>query len=824
MTLLPDVAESDLAALRQSGWFDAEWYLAQYPDVAQTGMDPGEHYLWIGVKLSRQPGPNAERGARPGALHGGSPVAAGQQVARRALANPFAANPSVVGPVSTNTAWPPPPINDFWPTQTMRDFIIGGYGEPQIHGYWYLCSVMATWRDDQKGFTEGTREVCEIMARLRDLARARAACQTGAIDATVIVPVYNNILDTLLCLATVLETAGAKSFEIIVADDGSNDATGRLIPQIGGNIIYYRQPENLGFLRNCNSSVARGVGRYVVLLNNDTLVLPDWLDALLAPFDLDPKIGLTGSKLVNWDGTLQEAGGIFWDDGSAWNFGRGSDARAPQFSYLKDVDYCSGASIAMPRVLWDELGGFDEHYLPAYCEDSDIAFRVRAAGYRSVYTPFSEVIHHEGRSHGRDVNSGIKAYQVANQAKLVERWGDVLRREHFPNAVNVLRARDRSRDKHHVLVVDHYVPQWDRDAGSRTIYQFLRAMLTLGWQVTFWPDNLHYDATYARWLQAIGVEVIHGPAFAGGFETFLQERSDLYDAVLLSRPHIATKYIEAVRAHTASRVLYYGHDLHFRRMENQRDLGLADAPAPAAIVAMRDLELSVCNRSDLVLYPSEDEARDVAGLVEAGVACKAVPAYCFAPAEIEVAAGQIGPRAARQGRRELLFVGGFAHSPNVDGIVWFVREVLPLLRGQLDLRLRVVGSKAPQEVYDLAAGDVEVLGFVSDERLLELYGEADIVVCPLRYGAGVKGKVVEAMARGLPVVTTDIGTQGLECAARHLFTGNTPPAFAEAVIAACDRDRAGRAARSALETVRVEFSEQSVGAVFAQALAAGRPN
>ncbi len=104
---------------------------------------------------------------------------------------------------------------------------------------------------------------------------------------------------------------------------------------------------------------AAGEGRYVVFLNNDTIVLPGWLDELIAPFAADPAVGMTGSKLINGDGTLQEAGGILWNDGSAWNYGRGSNARLPHFSYSKDVDYISGASIAFPKTLWDELGGFD---------------------------------------------------------------------------------------------------------------------------------------------------------------------------------------------------------------------------------------------------------------------------------------------------------------------------------------------------------------------------------------------------------------------------------------------------------------------------------
>jgi hypothetical protein len=238
--------------------------------------------------------------------------------------------------------------------------------------------------------------------------------------------------------------------------------------------------------------------------------------------------------------------GIYWRDGSAWNFGRGGDVRAPAFNYLKDVDYCSGAAIALPRGVWDALGGFDEHYLPAYCEDADLAFRVRAMGLRCVYQPRAEVVHHEGRSHGRDVAAGVKAYQVANQAKLRERWAGALA-GHYDNAQNVLRARDRSFERPHILVIDHYVPKVDQDAGSRSVFSMIGALVESGWAVTFWPDNLHEDPDYTPLLQAMGVEVMYGPALAGRFGEFWGERADLYDAVLLSRPHVAERYLEVLR-------------------------------------------------------------------------------------------------------------------------------------------------------------------------------------------------------------------------------------------------------------------------------------
>lgn len=785
--VLPDVTEDDKKALQLSALFDEAWYCAEYPDVPLSGMDAAEHYLWIGAKLGRRPSIDAERGALPAAPQG---------------------RPEISGVLRNGQAWPPAPIGDYWPSQTLRDLVIDSYGDDAIGLYWYLCSVMAAWRDDQTGFADSSAEVGLVMGRLQDLARAHKRSEQP--EATIIVPVYNNILDTLLCLVTVLETAGERSFEVIVADDGSSDATARLVPQIGGNVVYYRQPENLGFLRNCNTSVQRGKGRYVVLLNNDTLVMPGWLDKLLAPFAADPSVGLTGSKLLNWDGTLQEAGGIFWEDGSAWNFGRGSDARAPQFCYAKEVDYCSGASIAMPRDLWDELAGFDEYYLPAYCEDSDLAFRVRAAGRRTLFTPFSEVIHHEGRSHGRDTSSGVKAYQVTNQAKLVERWGEVLRRDHYPNAQNVLRARDRSRYKKHVLIIDHYVPQWDQDAGSRTLYQYIKLYQKLDFHVTFWPDNLWYDPVYAPQLQEMGVEVIHGAAFRDGFEAFMADRVGLYDTVFLSRPHVAEKYLRAIRQFTDARVLYYGHDLHFRRMEAQ--LKLTGEGDLASIAATREHELSVCRECDVIFYPDPDEVVAVRSAVGGSRRFEANPVFVYEAEDLAQARAKL-TRIADNTSRQLLFVGGFSHTPNVEGIIWFAKEVMPILRSKLPgVRLKVAGSKPPQSVKDLAGQDLDVLGFVSDEELERLYGEAALAVAPLRFGAGVKGKVIEAMASAVPMATTSIGGQGISAGEQALFLGDSPQALADTIaLAITDRAAATCRATAALDFIERHYSSEALG-------------
>jgi GT2 family glycosyltransferase len=343
--------------------------------------------------------------------------------------------------------------------------------------------------------------------------------------ASIVVPMYDQAAATLRCLHALARSGDACRFELILVDDASGEEAAKELARIAG-LRYLRNASNLGFVDSCNAGAAIARGEFLVFLNNDTEVQPGWLDALLRTFRDFPDTGLAGSMLVYPDGRLQEAGGLVYSDGSAGNYGRFADPAHPAFGFVRETGYCSGAALALPRALFESLGGFAAEFRPGYYEDTDLAMRVRERGLAVRYQPASVVVHHEGLSAGTDTGSGMKAYQEINRGKFVQRWQAVLSSAHPPPprgdegevAMSCLASHGRRR----ILVVDAAVPSPRRDSGSVRMRALMRELVAAGCAVAFTDQFGEYADEDTRALQREGIEAWWEP-WRGGLSHWLRQ-------------------------------------------------------------------------------------------------------------------------------------------------------------------------------------------------------------------------------------------------------------------------------------------------------------
>lgn len=636
---------------------------------------------------------------------------------------------------------------------------------------------------------------------------------------SIVVTAYGRFEETLACLHAIRRSGTAIAYEVILIEDASDEREMARFGTVPG-LRYHANAENLGFLGSANQALALAGGEYVHFLNNDTLVQPGWLDALLRTFTTFHDCGMAGSKLVYPDGRLQEAGGIVWSDADACNHGKGDAADRSPYGYTHEADYVSGASLLLRTEVLRALGGFDGVFAPAYYEDTDLAFRVRQAGWKVYLQPGSVVVHHEGLSHGTDVGVGLKTHQARNRETFLARWRDELERDQMPPGEHVFLAKDRAQRRKSVLFVDRHPPRVEHDAGSRAIWQLLRVLHLQGFSLKFWAHEADGDATYARLLQAHGIELIegHGPE---AFEAWLSTHGAYIDHAVLSRPMIAADYIDALQRHSAAVTVYYGHDIHFQRIDRQFAL-TGESWLHVHARHLQAVEEDLWRKADLVLYPSQEETRHVAGWLQGadageGRGARAETIPLFAYEAVPEVPDRDGSRPGE--RRNIVFVGGFAHAPNEDGVLWFVREVWPRVHhAHPHHRLCLIGSNPTPDVLALAAADVLVTGHLPEHALVDYYHSARVVVAPLRYGAGTKGKVIEAMYHGVPCVTTTTGAQGLGDAAFLRVADNVEGMAADIDALIRDDEVWWEAARASQAYVRERFSVDSVWQVLAKTL------
>lgn len=580
---------------------------------------------------------------------------------------------------------------------------------------------------------------------------------------SIIIPAYGHLAHTIACLRSIAERSPTDTFEVIVVDDASPDDSLASLGQIRG-LRLIRNEKNLGFVGTCNAGAAAARGEFLIFLNNDTQVTAGWSEELLRCFSLRPDCGIAGSRLVYPDGRLQEAGAWVFADASAWNRGRFEARANPRMQYARKVDYVSGASLAIRRELFAQMGGFDTRYSPGYYEDTDIAFAIRAAGMSVWYVPGSVVVHAEGISSAGEGEAGMKRFQAINRDSFARKWGQLLREQ--PAQGTPLRDVERRGYRGTIFVADVATPETSRDSGSLRLVTMMRLLVEDGWHVVFAPDDGRATSDAIRELGSLGIETIARP-WEDGIPSWLAKEGRHLSAAILCRHTVANQYSQLVRRYAPrAKLIFDTVDLHFLREE--RAASSADNGALARQAeATRRQELRLIQQADTTFVVSDFERNLLLTLVP--------DAHVDLLSNIHDTYGRTRGFAER---RDLLFIGGFGHPPNADAMRWMASDILPALRRVIpDVEIFVAGDIPHAEQISLQAAGLRMLGRVPD--LGSLMSSCLASIAPLRFGAGVKGKINMAMSYGLPVIGSSVAVEGMKLTdGVDVLVADTPDEFA----------------------------------------------
>jgi GT2 family glycosyltransferase/glycosyltransferase involved in cell wall biosynthesis len=614
---------------------------------------------------------------------------------------------------------------------------------------------------------------------------------------SVIIPVHGKLAHTLACLRSLARYCPDVPCEILVVDDASPDATAATLAQVKG-LRLLKNASNLGFVGSSNAGAAAAKGEFLLFLNNDTQVTTGWLDALVRCFSERSDCGIAGSRLIYPDGRLQEAGALVFADGSCWNTGRFEARDLSMYRYRRQVDYVSGAALMIRADVFRRVGGFDDRYAPAYYEDADLAFAVRQLGLRTYYEPASTVIHDEGISAGTDLDSGMKRYQRSNQSTFVAKWSAVLATQPPPGTP--LQRAIRWHRRGRVLVVDAMTPEPARDSGSLRLFAILRILDEQGWSVAFLPDDGRATSAEIAALGSLGCETLSKPAISGLPRWLRQHGGDLH-AVIMCRHTVAGQYAGMVRRHAPqARSIFDTVDLHFLREARAADL------AKSAILA-RQAEAS--RRSELALVTDADVTFVVSPHEKALLADLAPSATVELLSNIHDVHGRGSTHAQRS---DLVFIGGYSHPPNRDAIEWMATDILPRLREAMpEIQLHILGDVPVAKQCELVAPGLTFHGRVAD--LAPWLDGCLASLAPLRFGAGVKGKINMAMSYGVPVIATSMAIEGMQLTDKvDVLVADDGAAFVASVVRLkADESLWTDLSDHGLSNVERHFSAQAAG-------------
>lgn len=514
---------------------------------------------------------------------------------------------------------------------------------------------------------------------------------------------------------------------------------------------------------NSKSDSPKINGELVAVVNASSYVQKDWFGYLLEQYRYYDGKCIVGSKIIDKSGSIDHTGYILWSNAEYEKYGNGEFFCEPEYEYVRETDAVSLNGILFNIAYWEAFVNCYEEWQDEFYSSLEFSLQMRVNNLPLVVQPYSLMV----------VDREKDCYKYGSlDVTFYEKWKDYIKKNQYDKAEGLtLSTVSRKFLSCNMFLTDNGVAQFDTNAGHRATYNYIKIFLELGMQILYLPDDFQYLDKYTYLYQQLGIFVVYGQRWKENWRLLLSDYIPQIKYAFLNRPEIAVKYIDILKQNNDMIITHFGHDLHFLRLKREFDITGNEAVYKEA-GKVKQLEYELVNKVDYTGYPSKVEVELLQKEFPSAV-IQYFPLYFF---NKKICSKR------DIGNQGILFVGGFGHPPNIDAACWLVKEIIPILRKRnIWDKVYLVGSRPNDKVLNLQGKDIEVTGYVTDEQLERYYTTCKIAVTPLRFGAGMKGKVLEAMYHGIPLVTTDIGAEGLEGADKVILIGNSAVEIADKI-------------------------------------------
>jgi O-antigen biosynthesis protein len=573
---------------------------------------------------------------------------------------------------------------------------------------------------------------------------------------SIIIPFYNQIDYTRNCLYYLnIHLNNTVAYEIILIDDNSTeDIDFSLI----NGIKVIRNNENVGFLRSINIGIKEAVGEFIYILNNDTEVQKGFLNELLNVFYTFPNVGAVGSKLINANNSLQEAGCVFTKNCEIHQIFNRKKSFYPEVNFIYKVDYCSGCSLLFKKYNDNgKINLFDEQFAPAYFEETDLCFQLKYLQNKDIYyCPFSQVLHYNGVTYNNPKNDlSKKALQKealfkTNLARFKNKWQMQI------DAIKAKTIEERITEIYENKCIVFFVgviPAHDKDSGSNRLKEIIQAYLQLGYLVSIVKNKTFFDKDeYINYYQKQGVNVFYEHKTKIKLEQYIENNFSKASIAWFYNPEVFFEYYTiAEKQLPQAKLVYDMVDIHHLRFKRGLELEPSNKIYKREYERLKHLESFAADKADYVLTISDFDQNYMTQFCDIS--------KIITLSNVHYLKITIDKTLSFEQRNDILFIGS-SHAPNIDALYFLYNEIMPLVWRKIpDIKVNIIGN-VKDCINDIDNPNFLFRGFVPD--IVSYFSSNKLMIAPLRYGAGVKGKIGQAFEYFLPVVTTSIGAEGMQ--------------------------------------------------------------